>query len=308
MRSLHVLCCFAVTGLLLLAAGRVNSAEAATYTIKGDTAGAVRYYTVTKEDTLFSIARYFDVGIVELMTANPGVDPWVPKQGTVLMLPTAYVLPTIARKGIVIDLSGLRLFYFPDAHTVMTFPLGIGMDGWSTPVGSTRIILKREHPTWIAPESILKANPNLPHVVPPGPDNPLGDYAMNLGWEGYRIHGTNKPYGIGRRSSHGCMRMYPEDIDVLFHAVKVGTPVTVIDDAYKLGWLENTLYLQVSPSQQQADEISMKNPITLVGLPQVYGDIRQATESASSVDWRAVNEVVRWRTGIPVAIATRTVK
>ena len=180
----------------------VRPAEAATYTIDGDVAGEVTRYTVKDKDTLYSVARHFDLGIVEIMAANPGLDPWIPPVGTELTLPTAYVLPTISRKGIVIDLSALRLFYFPDPKTVMTFPLGIGMDGWSTPTGTTRIVLKRDHPTWIAPESILKENPDLPKVVPPGPDNPLGDYALNLGWEGYRIHGTNKPYGIGRRSSH----------------------------------------------------------------------------------------------------------
>jgi len=301
MRRYFVLSCFAIISLLLLA---TSGAGAATYAIEGDMAGAVTHYTVQDKDSLYSIARQFDVGIVEVMSANPGIDPWVPKPGTVLTVPTAYVLPTIARKGLVIDLSELRLFYFPDEHTVMTYPLGIGMDGWSTPTGVTQIVLKRDHPTWIAPQSILAVNPDLPHVIPPGPDNPLGDYAMNLGWDGYRIHGTNKPYGIGRRSSHGCMRMYPEDIAVLFADVNVGTTVTVIDAPYKIGWEGNTLFLQTTPSQQQADEISAGKTVSLTDIPQMYGDVRQLAGTAT-IDWNAVRNAAMWRTGIPVAIAVR---
>ena len=289
--------------LLLLASPRT---EAATYVINGDMAGEVTQYKVKDKDTLYSIARESDVGIVELMSANPGIDPWVPKAGTVLTLPTAYVLPALPRKGIVIDLSELRLFYFPDAQTVQTYPLGIGMDGWSTPTGITSIVLKREHPTWIAPDSILKANPNLPHMVPPGPDNPLGDYAMNLGWQGFRIHGTNKPYGIGRRSSHGCMRMYPEDIAELFPDVDVGTTVTVIDQPYKIGWSEDTLYLQTTPSAQQADQIALnKEDMTLTNIPQMYGDIRQLAGAGAMIDWNVVHSTELWRSTIPTPIAIR---
>ena len=293
---------FAVLFVLATTCG----AGAATYKIDGDMAGEVAQYTVKDKDTLYSIARHFDIGIVELMAANPGLDPWIPPVGTVLTLPMAYVLPTISRKGIVIDLSELRLFYFPDPQTVMTYPLGIGMDGWSTPTGVTQIVLKRDHPTWVAPASILEANPDLPHVVPPGPDNPLGDYAMNLGWEGYRIHGTNKPYGIGRRSSHGCMRMYPEDIEALFAMVKVGTPVTVVDNPYRIGWKGDTLFLQTTPSQEQADEIASRKELTLTDIPQMYGDLRAlAGDAWEAIDWKAVHNAALWRSTIPVAIAER---
>ena len=295
---------FAALCLVLLAPGR---ASAAAYTIEGDTAGTVASYTVKDKDTLYSVARHFDIGIVEMMAANPGVDPWIPPVGKVLTLPGAYVLPTVARKGIVIDLSELRLFYFSedDKNTVMTFPLGIGMDGWSTPTGVTSIVLKREHPTWIAPDSILAANPDMPKMVLPGPDNPLGDYAMNLGWQGFRIHGTNKPYGIGRRSSHGCMRMYPEDIETLFKAVKVGTPVTVIDTPYKIGWKEDTLYLQTTPSQAQADEIVARKVVTLTDIPQMYGDLRALAGEGAVLDWHAIHEAAMWRSAVPIVIATR---
>ena len=282
-----------------------SPAQAAVYAIEGDMAGAVAHYTVKKKDTLYSIARQFDIGILEIMVANPGVDVWLPKEGSTITIPTSYVLPTLGRRGIVVDLSELRLFYFPDPHTVMTFPIGIGMDGWSTPTGVTNVVLKREHPAWTAPESILKANPDMPHYIPAGPDNPLGDYAMNLGWPSYLIHGTNRPYGIGRRSSHGCMRLYPEDISALFGDVSIGAQVTVIDAPYKLGWQENTLFLQVTPSQQQADEIAKNKPMSLTDIPQVYGDVRQIAGSSAKIDWHAVHEAMMWRTVIPVAIATR---
>ncbi len=128
---------------------------------------------------------------------------------------------------------------------------------------------------------------------------------MNLGWTGYLIHGTNRPYGIGRRSSHGCMRMYPEDISVLFAAVNAGTPVTVIDAAYKLGWQGNTLFLQVTPSQAQADQIATRKPVLLTDIPQVYGDILQMAGSAAKIDWRIVHDAAMWRSGIPIPIAER---
>ena len=281
-----------------------NTGSAATYTIESDQVGTVGSYTVKEKDNLFSIARQMDVGIIEMVAANPGVDVWVPKEGTTLTIPTSYILPTIGRNGIVVDLSELRLFYFPDPHTVVTFPIGIGMDGWSTPTGVTSIVKKREHPTWTAPESILEASPDMPHFIPAGPDNPLGDYAMNLSWQNFLIHGTNKPYGIGRRSSHGCMRLYPEDISALFAMVKEGTVVTIIDAPYKIGWKGDTLFLQVMPTQKQAEELARLKPMSLEKIPQVYGDIHQIAGSSAAIDWRSVNEAVMWRTGIPAAIAT----
>ena len=282
-----------------------ETTAAATYTVTGDVVGSTARYVIKKKDTLYSIARQFDIGIVEIVAANPGTDVWMPKEGDTITIPTSYVLPTTAHNGIVVDLSELRLFYFPDPYTVTTFPIGIGMDGWSTPTGVTKIVKKREHPTWTAPDSILKANPDMPHFIPAGPDNPLGDYAMNLDWPNYLIHGTNRPYGIGRRSSHGCMRLYPEDISVLFSNVSEGTIVTVIDAPYKLGWKDDTLLLQITPSQQQADEIARSKPISLKDIPQVYGDVHQMAGSAAKIDWRAVHDAVMWRTGIPTAVATR---
>jgi L,D-transpeptidase ErfK/SrfK len=272
--------------------------------IEGDLVGNITHYKVRPEDTLYKISRQFDIGIVRLLTANPGVDPWAPRPGTNLIVPTEYVLPAIRSKGVIINLSEMRLFYFPDAHTVMTFPVGIGKSGWETLTGNTTIVEKRKNPAWIPPDSIRKEDPNLPEIILPGPNNPLGQYALNLGFNGYRIHGTNSPNGIGRRSSHGCIRLYPEDIAALFPAVETGTPVTIIDRPYKLGWRQDKLFLEVTPAQQQSDAIMQRKPMEIVDIPEVYGDIKSMAHT-ENIDWRAVHEAVMWRSGIPVAIATR---
>ena len=173
------------------------------------------------EDTLPDIARRFNLGYEEIARANPGVDPWVPGEGREIVLPTQFVLPAAPREGLVINLAQLRVFYFPkvkegEPQTVITHPIGIGKVGWQTPEGSTKVTGKRTNPTWFPPASVRKehkeAGDPLPSKVPPGPDNPLGAHMMTLGWPSYLIHGTNKPYGVGLRSSHGCIRFYPEDI------------------------------------------------------------------------------------------------
>lgn len=279
-------------------------APAETIKADSDLIGALTRYTVQPKDTLYKIARQFDVGIVALLSANPGVDVWVPRAGTELVIPAQHILPPSERLGIVINLSEMRLYYFGDARSVLSFPIGIGKDGWETVTGPTTITKKRKNPTWIPPESLREEDPTLPDMVPPGPDNPLGEYALNLGWEGYRIHGTNRPDGIGRRSSHGCVRLYPEDIAVLFAAVDVGLPVQVIDRDYKLGWDNDTLFLQATPTQSQSDSIVRRASLPISDIPEVYGDIQSIAGSAQ-IDWGAVKEAVRWRSGIPVAIARR---
>jgi L,D-transpeptidase ErfK/SrfK len=286
-----------------------NPGQAATFKVEGGMVGEVTHYKVQPDDTLYDIARHFDLGIVEVLASNPGVDVWEPEDGTELILPTAHILPDVPHKGIVINLSELRLFYFPDAHTVMTFPIGIGMEGWQTPLGTTEITLKRKHPAWIPPASIRKENPKLPAIVPPGPDNPLGQYALNLGLPGERIHGTNRPQGIGRRSSHGCIRLYPEDIAILFATVKVGTPVTIIDAPFKLGWQNDLLYLEVTPTQEQSDKIAADETPQPPGLRGTHVAVRKAVGNPDAeVDWYAVDDAVRVQNGIPVAIAKRSGK
>ncbi len=192
------------------------------------------------EDTFADIARRFNLGWDELVNANPGVDPWLPGEGTRIVLPTQFVLPDAEPEGVVVNLAALRLFYFPkpekgQPRTVVTYPIGIGMVGWATPTGSTKIVSKRKDPVWTPPASVRKEHAAdgdiLPPTVPAGPDNPLGAFAMNLGWPTYLMHGTNKPAGVGMRASHGCIRLYPEDIAVLFQQIPIGTKVTVVPPA-----------------------------------------------------------------------------
>jgi len=199
-----------------------------------DIVGEIQVVIAGPEDTLHDIARHFDLGYNEITAANPGVDPWLPGEGTAVVVPTQFVLPPGPRQGIVVNIAAMRLFYFPEPAPgeqpiVVTHPIGVGRVGWPTPTGGTRIVSKVEKPTWYVPESIRRehaeANDPLPAVVPPGPDNPLGDFAMRLGMHEYLIHGTNKPFGIGMRISHGCIRLYPEDIEPLFSETPIGTPV-----------------------------------------------------------------------------------
>jgi len=285
------------------------SAEAATYTItkNSEIFGETIHYTVTEDDTFYTIARKFDLGIVELMAANSGVDPWIPEVGSTINLPTTYITPKVKHQGIVINLPELRLFYFADDKTIMTFPIGIGRDGWQTPVGETTIVLKRKNPTWTPPQSILETKPDLPKIVPAGPDNPLGQYAMTLGFNtgSFLIHGTNKPAGIGLRSSHGCIRMYPEDIEVLFNKVKKGINVKVIDAPYQLGWKNNQLFLKVMPTQEQSDEIANNTELTPLVPDDIYKYIDKITGKDIQVDWSVVDEAIIKRTGIAVPIAQK---
>jgi len=282
----------------------VSPVYAATYKVNGDIIGELSYYKVKEEDNLYAIARRFDIGIVELLSANPGVDPWQPKVGTELTIATMHILPNTPREGIVLNLSELRLFYYIDANTVMTFPIGIGREGWQTPLGVTKIVMKRKNPVWTPPQSIRQENPELPDIMPAGPDNPLGLFALNLGWNNYAIHGTNRPYGIGKRSSHGCIRLYPEDIKILFDAIKVDTKVNVIDVPYKLGWKDEELFLEVTPTQLQADIISryeIPPKVIISGVKQVISNMAKD----ALIDWFQVRRTLGSHSNIPVPIGIK---
>lgn len=221
-----------------------------------DVIGELQVVRAHHEDTLSDIARRFNVGYEEIVAANPGVDPWLPREGTEIVVPTQWVLPPAPRDGIIINLAAMRLFYFPKAgkgepQRVLTHPVGIGRVEWDTPQGRTRIIAKAEAPTWIPTASIRREHAEngdpLPAKVPPGPDNPMGSHVLRLGWPEYAIHGTNKPASIGLRGTHGCLRMYPEDIALIFRRVPVGTPVSVINEPQLAGFRDDTLYLQSYP-------------------------------------------------------------
>jgi L,D-transpeptidase ErfK/SrfK len=266
--------------------------------------GTVGVYVTRKDDTLLDVARQFDLGFTQLMTANPGVDPWQPGVGRRITLPGLYLLPDGPRRGIVINLAQNRLYYFPPGGgTVETYPIGVGVQGRATPLGTTRVVAKRTHPRWVVPASIRREKPELPAVVPPGPDNPLGNYAFELGWPSYLIHGTNKPDGIGRNVSHGCIQLYPEDVERLFGEVAIGTPVRVVNDGAQTAWINGDLYIAVYPTKEQEDQIDVDEKMTPILSPHLKQRVAAAAgDRAADIDWEIVERADRDRSGVPVRI------
>jgi len=207
----------------------------------------------TADDTFPDLAREYGLGYDELVAANPGIDPWLPGEGTPVLLPTQYVLPDGPRRGVVLNVAAKRLFYFPEVAAgeplqVMTYPIGIGRVGWETPLGAAKVVAKATDPTWYVPRSVrqehAEAGDPLPSVVPPGPDNPLGRHVLQLDMPGYLIHGTNRPYGVGMRVSHGCIRLYPENIELLYSMVDIGEPVRIVNEPYLVGRRNGELYFE----------------------------------------------------------------
>lgn len=291
---------------LAATAGRAAAGVAGAPANREDIIGRLRTHITRPDSILLDVARRFDLGIVEISAANPGIDPWMPGPERLVVLPTAHILPDAPREGIVINLAELRLYYF-GAGGVETHAIGIGRDGFHTPKGRTRIVRKAKNPTWYPTESKRKLDPTVPRVVPPGPDNPLGHRALYLGWPAYLIHGTNKPYGVGRRVSLGCIRMYPEQIEDLYEKVEVGTPVTVVAQWVKCGFRDGELWLEVHPDYDQVDELEVHYTMTAKPPPAGSLDyIRQiAGDEAARVDWDFVEAELVARRGYPVRITRR---
>jgi len=272
-----------------------------------DVVGEVQTTTTRYEDTLLDIARRYDLGYDEIVAANPGVDPWLPGEGTRVILPTQFVLPAGGREGVVLNLASKRLFYYPQpapgaAAEVISHPVGIGREGWLTPQGTWQITQKIEQPAWTVPESVRKEHAEqgdpLPQIVPPGPDNPLGDFAMRLSLPTYLIHGTNQPYGVGLRVSHGCVRLYPEDIASLFPKVPVGTQVRIINEPYLAGWRDGQLYLEAH--EPLAEDAKRWNG-SLEEMEKAVAD--KLADVSAEVNWDKARKVAREARGIPVAVA-----
>ncbi|MGO8919085.1 MAG: L,D-transpeptidase family protein [Stellaceae bacterium] len=265
--------------------------------------GIATRYVTREQDTLLDIAHAYDVGYVEMRAANPGIDPWLPGAGRELVVPTQHLLPDAPRRGIVINLAELRLYYFPDKGEPRSFPIGIGGEGKETPLGRTRIAARRPHPVWVPTASEHAEDPDLPPAIGPGPDNPMGDYALYLGWKGYAVHGTNKPYSIGRRDSHGCIRLYPEDIDWLYRTVAVGVPVTVVDQPAKVGWSGGELYLEVHPTQQDADALEETGvPRSTLAIDADELIAKTAGLDAGRLDWYTIHLAELRRDGVPIQV------
>jgi L,D-transpeptidase ErfK/SrfK len=218
-----------------------------------DVVGEIQTIKANYEDTFVDIARAYGLGFDELVAANPGVDPWLPGDGQTIVLPTRFVLPEAPREGVVLNVAAKRLFYYGktgngEQAVVETYPIGIGRSGWETPTGDTTVVSKARDPVWFVPASVrkehLEAGDPLPNQVPPGPDNPLGAYVLGLGIPGYLIHGTNKPAGVGMRVSHGCVRLFPEDIEYLYERVEIGSRVRIVNQPFLFGWQNGDLVFE----------------------------------------------------------------
>ena len=315
-----------LTLVLALLAAQVTDAEIYELPPAGyDVVGAVSTVIAREEDTLVDIARRHGLGYEDIVRANPGVNVWVPGEGTEVVLPTQFVLPPGPRAGVVLNLAEYRLYYYPEAQDgdtayVMTYPISIGRMDWETPLGKTSVISKVTNPSWYVPKSVLAEHAAegrpLPRIVPPGPDNPLGKYAMRLGLPGYLIHGTNRPAGVGMRVTHGCVRMFPEDIEYLFGKIDVDTPVRIINEPVKMGWVGDALVMEVHPvlevavpppedgdveeaSEAALDEIvRTKDPLTYV----TEQFIATTAERAGQLDWHLAEQLVERSDGIPVTV------
>ena len=303
MRSLVTTIVFLVT--LPAAAGEFPLPPA-----QSDVIGETVTTATEAEDTLLDLARRYGLGYEEITNANPGIDPWLPGAGTAVVVPKRRLLPRAPRTGIVINLPEHRLYWYPPVAAgqppvVRTFPVSIGKMDWNTPLGRTTIVSKAKDAPWIPPKSVReeheKRGEPLPAVVPGGADNPMGRYKMALGIPGgaYLIHGTNRPAGIGMQVTHGCMRLYPEDIETLYGMVPIGTPVMIVNQPYKWGWHDGELMIEVHPPLQE----DAGTPPSLTDLTRLLVEATRAEPLA--IDWIGAERIWREARGIPTAVAAQ---
>lgn len=303
-RASAVASCMSLTALLW--AGQSVALELPLPPEGENIVGEIQVIKAKYEDTFAALGETHDLGYLELVAANPGVDPWLPGEGTDIILPTRFILPPGPREGIVINLAEYRLYYYPEGQSVVhTYPLGIGREGWGSPVGNTRISAMTSNPAWYPPQSIRDEHAAdgdpLPRVVPPGPDNPLGPYKMTLAMPGYLIHGSNKKFGIGMRVSHGCFRMLNHNVLELAGRVKVGTPVRIIDEPYKFGVSQGKVYLEAhTPLQEENQHMTLMDKHAVV-INTLLDEEHDA--SALRLDWEMVREVIAGEDGLPIQIA-----
>lgn len=293
---------------LLAPAARIEADSYPLPAAGSDLIGESRTAQAGPHDTLLDIARRHGLGYDEITNANPGIDAWLPGAGATIVLPKRRLLPVAPREGIVVNLPEHRLYWFPpvaagEQPVVWTFPVSIGKMDWNTPLGATRIVQKVRNPTWTPPQSVRDEHARrgdiLPAVVPAGPNNPLGLFAMRLGVPGgaYLIHGTNRPAGVGMQVTHGCMRLYPEDIESLFGMVPVNTPVRIVNQPYKWGWHDGELLVEVHPPLRE-DTVE---PPTLTDLTRLI--VEATREQLLPIDWVSAEQAWREARGLPAVVS-----
>jgi L,D-transpeptidase ErfK/SrfK len=277
-----------------------------------DVVGSLQIVKIGKDETLSDIGRRFNVGLGEMTRANPNVDPWIPRPGTAVVVPTQYILPDAPHRGIVVNIAEMRIFYFPphkrhQPQVVITHPVGIGRQGWKTPIGVTHVVWHEKNPVWHVPPSIITEHRQegdiLPKVMGPGPDNPLGDFALHLGWPGYLIHGTNKPVSVGLRVSHGCVHLFPEDIAQIFRMVPNGTEVRVVNQPYVFGVKDGRLYLQSAGPLEDDKRPWKKHARRLLTVTLTHDQRVELKRHHDGIDWDRVTQLVAGPVGIPIPVS-----
>ncbi len=268
-----------------------------------DLVGRLAFHTALAEDTFVDLAPALGVGYLEFLAANQAVDPWVPPAGSRLVVPGAHLVPSAPRDGIVVNTGDLRLYFFAPGEAPRSYPIGIAKEGYATPVGTTKVVRKKENPTWYPGPTARRDDPALASAVPPGPDNRLGAYALYLGWPAYLIHGTNEPRGVGRHSSRGCIRLYPDHIAELFALAPIGTKVRVVQEPVKLGWIAGELYLEVHPEKERALALDETGKLEREPVRDLRALVTKAAgEQAARVDWDRVARASLASAGVPVRI------
>ncbi|MBX3615903.1 MAG: L,D-transpeptidase family protein [Nitrosomonas sp.] len=283
-----------------------------------DIFGQIRTTQASRTETLLDIARQYDIGQIEILLANPAVDRWLPEDGATVILPSRYIIPQGERKGLLLNLPEMRIYYFPEPKKgekpiIITHPVGIGRMDWVTPLGISKIVEKKKDPSWIPPKSlqmdrIANGEPPYPSIVPPGPTNPLGRHAMRLsiGSGSYLIHGTIKPFGVGMRVSAGCVRMYPEDIEALFDKVPIGTQVQIVNQPIKLGWLLGSLFIELHPPlEEDQEKYSNYRSIVVAAVNDFLArdSSKRNISEDFEIDPEALQQAIHDKSGMPTLIS-----
>ena len=265
-----------------------------------------------EEETLLDVARRFNLGQAEVVRLNPDIDRWHVKKNEIVSLPNRRILPDSPHNGITLNIAEYRMYYYPPAQpgmprVIKSYAHGIGRQDWQTPLGLTKVAKKVKDPSWHPPESIRREHAAmgdpLPAVVPPGPNNPLGAYALHLALPGeYRIHGTDidKIFGIGMQITHGCVRMYPEDIEELYNMVPVGTPVYIVKQQIKVGWLNNKLYVEVHPDLENEETTLEERMAQAMTLMEKANNMEMP-----AFDQQALTDVLKAQDGVPAPVYER---
>jgi len=266
-----------------------------------DLAGMTQLHEVAAGEDLLMIAHEMGIGFRALRDANPSIDEWEPKVGTEIVVPTRWILPQGAPRGLLINVAELRLFMFPDTTVpgedvpVLTWPIGAGDSLWQTPIAPFTITSKDTNPTWVVPASIYSKMQHPRRVVPPGPDNPLGKHRIRLSLDTYLIHGTNDPWTVGRLTTHGCVRLYPEDVAFLYTLVDRGTTGVFVYQPVKLGRADDRIYVEVHRDiYQRFDDLEAH----------AFAEVARAGLS-DRIDRERLKAAVQSRLGMPIDI-TRT--